>query len=95
MTALYRGTPLPDVSPEPLSFDAPSDVPIRPFGLTRTSSLPGREVDRFLGEIGYDAIYQVSRTADGVPVIEQEHIVRAATPCDTRYDNQWFTDKDD
>lgn len=76
------------------STDVPSVGVLRPFGLTRTTVVDDGELADLSG-LRYDPQHQVNVTAAGTPAVAgTDHILRAGTRTDTRYDNQWFTDND-
>ncbi|HEY8371668.1 MAG TPA: putative ATP-grasp-modified RiPP [Pseudonocardiaceae bacterium] len=76
-----------------ISTDVPSDA--RPFGLTHTVQLGDDEAMVDLSGLHYDPVRQVNVTPEGTPVIDLPNgPVAAVTTYDTKYDNQWFTDKD-
>lgn len=76
------------------STDAPSVGVLRPFGLTRTTVVDDSELADLSG-LRYDSLRQVNVTAGGASAVTNtDHILRAGTQTDTRYDNQWFTDND-
>lgn len=76
-----------------VTSDRPSMGAVRPFGMTCTETVhEDALVD--IGDIRYDPQRQVNIDADGYPAATHERIVRMGTSTDTRFDNQWFVDKD-
>jgi putative ATP-grasp target RiPP len=75
--------------------DLPSQQEVRPFGLAHTTVVPAEDIAD-VSHLRYDPARQLNvDTATGQPVTESGHIVQMPpTSYDTRYDNQWFTDKD-
>lgn len=75
------------------STDAPSPTGVRPFGLTYTTVAPDDAVTSLDG-LRYDPVRQLNVDTSGEPATSRDHIIRMGTTTDTRYDNQWFEDKD-
>lgn len=70
-----------------------TQAPERPFGLTRATAIaPDKAVDVLAG-LHYDPALQVNVNEEGVPAVDLPGVM-AVTHQDTRYDSQWFTDKD-
>ncbi|SFE33052.1 putative ATP-grasp target RiPP [Actinopolyspora alba] len=63
----------------------------RPFGLTRTVEVHDSRLNT-PGELDYDPRRQVSVAPGGEN--SERLALRAVTHQDTRYDSQWFVDKD-
>lgn len=76
------------------STDVPSPAGVRPFGLTHTTVVPDDVDFASLDGLTYDPARQVNVDANGEPATSPDHIIRMATHTDTKYDNQWFVDKD-
>lgn len=76
-----------------LSSDAPSVPGVRPFGMTNIEHVRDSEIPEIAGLV-YDPARQVNVTSDGDAASGNDRILRAGTSEDTRYDNQWFVDKD-
>lgn len=94
MTTASDTTLLPAAARElAYSTDVPSPVGVRPFGLTHTTIVPD-DVLIVLDHLRYDPVRQLNVDTDGRPVTDPDHVIRMGTSTDTRYDNQWFTDKD-
>lgn len=75
------------------STDKPSSAGVRPFGLTRLLPVSPENLDCLDG-LHYDPVAQVSVTSAGVAVIDTDSLPTCGTTTDTRYDNQWVTDRD-
>lgn len=75
------------------SDDVPSPAGTRPFGLTYTTMVPDGAVVT-LDHLRYDPVRQLNVDSTGSPAAGLETVIRMATSTDTKYDNQWFTDKD-
>ncbi|WP_418154532.1 putative ATP-grasp-modified RiPP [Actinoalloteichus caeruleus] len=63
------------------------------FGLTRSKTRP--PATQTAPNLVYDPVSQINRTPNGTLAITDATTRAAGTPCDTRHDSQWFTDKDD
>lgn len=78
----------------PYSFDVPSQPEGRPFGLAHTTAVPDQDIAD-VSHLRYDPARQLNvDTTTGQPITEPGHVIQMATHTDTRYDNQWFEDKD-
>lgn len=75
------------------STDAPSPSGVRPFGLTHTTVVQDNAVVSLDG-LRYDPVRQINVDTMGHPVTGPDHVIRMGTTHNTKYDNQWFTDKD-
>ncbi|ASU78753.1 hypothetical protein CDG81_11225 [Actinopolyspora erythraea] len=73
------------------SADRPSGAELRPFGLTGLVELDERELAD-PDQPHYDPARQLNVSPEGTT--SAEHLLRAATRQDTRYDSQWFVDRD-
>lgn len=92
MTTALDPTLLPAAAGElAYSTDAPSPAGVRPFGLMHTTIVPNDALVALDG-LRYDPVRQINVDTDGRP--STDHVIRMGTSTDTRYDNQWFTDKD-
>jgi putative ATP-grasp target RiPP len=87
-------TLLPAAAPELVySADVPSPAGVRPFGLTHTTVVPDDALVA-LDHLRYDPVRQLNVDSDGRPATDPDQVIRMGTTTDTRYDNQWFEDKD-
>ncbi|WP_017972805.1 putative ATP-grasp-modified RiPP [Actinopolyspora halophila] len=95
MTGVPETNLFPSRTPaEDLSTDVPSGTALRPFGLTRGTALADGEAMTDLSGLTYDSERQINVDSEGDPVVADPLSPRMTTHTDTRYDMQWFVDRD-
>lgn len=85
---------LPSRTNMTVSTDTPNAGTVRPFGLTRVTTLGASDDVATLDGTSYDPASQVNVDGDGRTFVDTPGVIYMGTKSDTKYDNQWFTDKD-